>query len=422
MLIEFSVSNFRSIKEMQTLSFVATAMNEHEDTNVFQANEKTRLLKSVGVYGANGSGKSNLVKALMAMLNFIKYSFKDEEVGSKIMETFKLDEGSLNEDIFFQIVFFVDGKKYRYGFTYKNNKVNSEWLFGHVHKNEVELFTRQNREFDLNERSFKDSTKVNVRNLEKELIQNNLLLNLYAKFGGAISKSIKKYLEENYIISLGIQDRVFSDSSLEYLKNEDRKNDILKFINKADVGIRDIIIEEEPIENDLKQILKSINRKNENKSVFNVVKIKVSSIRQKNDSEQTIDFDFNDSESEGTKRLLNFSGVINDSIFNNKILFLDEFDARLHPIITRGIVKLFNSVENKTSQLCFITHDVNLLDKDLLRRDQIYFAEKNLKSETSLYSLSEIKAVRNDASYEKDYIKGKYGAIPFIKNLNSIFE
>ena len=422
MLVEFSVSNFRSIKEMQTLSFMATAMNEHEDTNVFQANEKTRLLKSVGVYVANGSGKSNLVKALMAMLNFIKYSFKDEEAGSKIMETFKLDEDSPNGDIFFQIVFFVDGKKYRYGFTYKNNQVNSEWLFGHIHKNEVKLFTRQNREFDLNESSFKDSTKVNVLNLEKELIDNNLLLNLYAKFGGAISKSIKKYLEENYIISLGVVDSRFARSSFEYLKNDERKNDILKFINKADAGIQNILIEEESIENDLKELLKNINKKDEDKSIVDIVRIKVSSVRQKNDSEQTIEFDFEDNESEGTKRLLNFSGVINDSIFNNKILFLDEFDARLHPIITRGIVKIFNSIENKTSQLCFITHDVNLLDKDLLRRDQIYFAEKNSKSETSLYSLAEIKAVRNDASYEKDYIKGKYGAIPFIKNLNSIFE
>jgi uncharacterized protein len=420
MLIEFSVSNFRSIKDMQTLSFVATAMNEHEDTHVFQANEKTRLLKSVGVYGANGSGKSNLVKALMAMLNFIKYSFKDEEVGGKVMETFLLDDESLDNDIFFQIMFILEGKRYRYGFTYRNNKVNSEWLFGHIRKNKGELFTRENREIDLNENSFEDATKLNVKNLEDEVIDNNLLLNLYAKFGGVISKSIKKYLEESYIISLGVLDNRFAKSSFQYLKDEEKKKGIIEFLNKADVGIKNILIAEKPIENNLKETLKNINENPDN--IIDIVKIEVSSVRQKNNSEQTIDFPFEKNESEGTKRLLNFSGVITDSIQAGKILFLDEFDARLHPIITREIIKLFNSKENKSAQLCFITHDTNLLDKDLLRRDQIYFTEKNLKSETSLYSLAEIKAVRNDASFEKDYIKGKYGAIPFVKNLNSIFE
>lgn len=420
MLIEFSVSNFRSIKDIQTLSFVATAMNEHEDTHVFQANEKTRLLKSVGVYGANGSGKSNVVKALMAMLNFIKYSFKDEEVGAKVMETFLLDDESLDNDIFFQIVFILEEKKYRYGFTYRNNKINSEWLFAHIRKNEVELFTRENREIGLNGNSFKDATKLNVKNLEEDVIDNNLLLNLYAKFGGVISKSIKKYLEESYIISLGVLDNKFAKSSFQYLKDEEKKKGIIEFLNKADVGIKNILIEEKPIENNLKETLKNINENPDN--IIDIVKIEVSSVRQKNNSEQTIDFPFEKNESEGTKRLLNFSGVITDSIQAGKILFLDEFDARLHPIITREIIKLFNSKENKSAQLCFITHDTNLLDKDLLRRDQIYFTEKNLKSETSLYSLAEIKAVRNDASFEKDYIKGKYGAIPFVKNLNSIFE
>ena len=422
MLIEFSVSNFRSIKEMQTLSFVATAMNEHEDTHVFQANEKTRLLKSVAVYGANGSGKSNLIKALMAMFNFIKYSFKDEEVGMKVMETFMLDDEYLDKDIFFQIIFILEGKKYRYGFTYRKNKINSEWLFGHIRRNEVELFTRDYQDINLNENSFKDSTKLNIRNLEKELIDNNLLLNLYATFGGVISKSIKRYFEYNYIISLGVADSRFARSSYEYLKDDKTKKDIIEFLNKADVGIENIIIEEEKVKNDLKEMLKNITQRNEKGDLIDIVEMKVSSFRQKNNSAESKKFDFEKNESEGTKKLLNFSGVITDSINNSKILFLDEFDARLHPIITREIIKLFNSRENKSAQLCFITHDTNLLDKDMLRRDQIYFTEKNLKSETSLYSLAEIKAVRNDASFEKDYIKGKYGAIPFVKNLNSIFE
>ena len=135
-----------------------------------------------------------------------------------------------------------------------------------------------------------------------------------------------------------------------------------------------------------------------------------------------VNFDFEEEASEGTKKMFNFTGVFVKLIKSGGTIIIDEFDARFHTSLTKAIIKLFNSEKNKAAQLCFVTHDTNLLDNDLLRRDQIYFAEKNQRGETSVYSLNEIKGVRNDSSLEKDYIKGKYGAIPFIKNLNSIFE
>jgi uncharacterized protein len=423
MIIEFSVANFRSIKEMQTLSFVATAINEHEQTHTFEASQKVHLLKSVGIYGANGSGKSNVIKAMMVMLNFIKYSFKDDTIGSKIMDPFRLDDDSIAEDVFFQIVFFISKKKYRYGFAYRNGFISSEWLFGTVNKNDISLFTRDRDKIELNESSFSDSSKVDIRNLEKEVTEGNLFLNLYAKFGGGISKFIKKYLEEQYIISLGIADNRFLSLSLHYLQDENSKIEVLNFVNDADIGIKSIIVEEQSNEDeDMKKLLLKLDKDlKSNSSEVKIVNIKVKSQREKQDGKGLIEFDFSENESEGTKKLLNYGGVILDSIRNSKILFIDEFDARLHPILTKHIIKLFNSNKNKSAQLCFVTHDTNLLDKELLRRDQIYFTEKNLRGETSLYSLNEIKGVRNDASFEKDYIKGKYGAIPFVSNTNSIF-
>jgi hypothetical protein len=135
---------------------------------------------------------------------------------------------------------------------------------------------------------------------------------------------------------------------------------------------------------------------------------------------ETLDFDKD--ASAGTKKMFNYAGVFVHLLKSGGIIIIDEFDTKFHTSLTKAIVKLFNSEKNKTAQLCFVTNDTNLLDNDLLRRDQIYFAEKNQRGETSIYSLNEIKGVRNDSSLEKDYIKGKYGAIPFIRNLYSIFE
>ena len=129
-------------------------------------------------------------------------------------------------------------------------------------------------------------------------------------------------------------------------------------------------------------------------------------------------------ESDGTLKFFNYSGAILDALEEGGTLIIDEFDARLHPLLTQKLVKMFNSpVSNKkNAQLIFVTHDTNLLDNSLLRRDQIYFTEKNKRSETVLYSLADFKGIRNDASYEKDYIKGKYGAIPFLGNFEKLFE
>ena len=131
-----------------------------------------------------------------------------------------------------------------------------------------------------------------------------------------------------------------------------------------------------------------------------------------------------DHESDGTQKIFNYSGVITTTLMSGMALFLDEFDARLHPMLTKKIVEMFNSpILNKNgAQLIFVTHDTNLLDNTLLRRDQIYFTEKNKMQETVLYSLADFKGVRNDASYEKDYISGKYGAIPFLGDFEKLFQ
>jgi hypothetical protein len=134
-------------------------------------------------------------------------------------------------------------------------------------------------------------------------------------------------------------------------------------------------------------------------------------------------FDLDDQESEGTQKVFALAGPLVDTLKNGKVLIIDEFDARIHPLISRAIVELFNSNESNSNnaQLIFMTHDTNLLSNRLFRRDQIWFTEKNRYGATDLYSLAEYK-IRNDASFESDYIKGRYGAIPYIGNLNHLLD
>ncbi len=438
MLIEFSVSNFRSIKDMQTLSFLATAMNEHEKTNVFQATDKVRLLKSTCIYGANGSGKSNLVKALWAMISFIKAPFEDRRKFDEHIQPFKLNTFTLNEGSFFQIVFIIDGKTYRYGFVYLKGKIMSEWLFGTANKNEVEYFTRDGKEFNINKERFKEGI-----GLESKTREDNLFLNVVFEFNGKIAGVVRNYLNIFFVIRGS--DRVIENELREYshqaLEDENTKKELFPFLQTADADIFNLKLNDEF---DLRRAIEAkfgvtINNNENITDKLDIIIDKsslngggIGSLNQVISQRKIFDengqevglvnFDFEEEASEGTKKIFNFTGVFVKLIKSGGTIIIDEFDARFHTSLTKAIVKLFNSEKNKAAQLCFVTHDTNLLDNDLLRRDQIYFAEKNQRGETSVYSLNEIKGVRNDSSLEKDYIKGKYGAIPFIKNLNSIFE
>ena len=398
MLVEFSVKNFKSIKDLQTVSFVAAPIaSKYKDLdkyNVFQATEKDVLLKTIGLYGANGSGKSNMVKALQAMTVFIKQSFNNDKLGSEIVMPFAFDKTMLQTPTLFQIVFFLRDKKYRYGFEIFGNEVVSEWLFGTAAKNEVAYFTREKNKIDINKTQFSEGLGA-----EKKTRSTSLFLNVADALNGHIAESVKTYLTDDIIVASN--DLPFRDLSINCLDDVDYKKDILKLLNYADLGITDISKVEIP--DNLPEAVK--------KGMGNGL---VAS-RENDNGLITLPFDVN--ESEGTKKFFNYSSIIIKALKTGKALILDEFDSKFHPLLSKKIIELFHaSTPVKPAQLLFVTHDTHLLDTHLMRRDQIYFVEKNRQGESSFYSLSDFKGIRNDASFEKDYIKGKYGAIPFLGN------
>jgi uncharacterized protein len=421
MIIEFSVKNYRSIKDMQTLSLVAAPIKskkpELDTNNVIKVSDKLSLLKSVAIYGANGSGKSNLVKGLFTMMVFIRDSFKDDQIGKRIIEPFELNEENPDQPTYFQLIFILDNVRYRYGFEVFQNEVKSEWLFGTPGKSETYYFTREGSSFKINEKQFAEG-----KGLEGRTSKFNLFLNIAKAFNGVISKSITDYFFLRIIISLGIDDSGFHDLSVKFIKDEEWKQKIISLLKIADFGIEDIIY--------TKLIANSFPNNPLEKNISNILEntVEILTSVHKISNENGLDnkvsfFEMNEHESHGTQKFFNYSGVITYALTNGSVMFLDEFDARLHPMLTKKIVEMFNSptINKNGAQLVFVTHDTNLLDNSLLRRDQIYFTEKNKLQETVLYSLADFKGVRNDASYEKDYISGKYGAIPFLGDFEKLF-
>ncbi|MHB9110759.1 MAG: AAA family ATPase [Armatimonadota bacterium] len=417
MLVEFTVKNYKSFKEETTLSLLATPLKSKrkslDQEAVFTADNGMRLLCAAAVYGANASGKSNLAAAMDFCSRFMSYSHIMGEDQLIDVHPFLLDPETRNDHSEFEVVQIVDGIQYRYGFAVTRLRVVKEWLYFIPAKRKTEeaLFIREGQEIKV-ESSFKEGLGVEQRTRE-----NVLFLTTVAQWNGEIAKKLTGEFSPFDVIS-GLQDRL--TFTRDFILNEfkDIKSLLLKFVRSFDTGIDDIIIDKESIKQKYPKKL-DISNPVENMDMVDLGK-SLKTVHRQND--ESIIFNLDNDESEGTKKILGLSISILPTLWNGDVLIVDEFDARLHPLLSREIVRLFMNPETnpKHAQLIFMTHDTNLLDRDILRRDQIWFVEKDHRRASHLYSLAEIK-VRNDASFEKDYIQGKYGAIPFIGDTRRVF-
>jgi AAA15 family ATPase/GTPase len=425
MFEEFSFGNFWSFKEMQTLNMTAARIKSNNpvlDTdNIIPVREGLNLLKSKAIYGANAGGKSNVIKALVAFIRIIRNSVKEDTI-LKLIDSFQLSTETIDQPTFFQLVFRIDNIRYRYGFEADKETIKSEWLFSTPQKREQPLFIRENdKVIEINQTHFEEGNKF-ITLLEDDnegeiFRSNSLFLSSLASFGfGKLSKKITKFISSiSVIVSLGYPDmyRVAGES----LDDAVKKNFILDWLKNADVGIEDlkaVEITNEDLSDNIEDRVKEDSKKG---------KVIISSRALYNEAlkpEGEANFSFSMQESQGTKKMFELSPFIHRSLKEGTPLVIDEFDTRFHPLLTKKIVELYNSSKNKTAQLIFTTHDTHLLSSELLRRDQIDFVEKDKYGASHLYTLVEIKGVRNTASFEKDYIQGKYGAIPFLGNFSNL--
>ncbi|GAB4496922.1 MAG: ATP-binding protein [Anaerolineales bacterium] len=425
MIIEFTVANYRSIHAPITLSLEATNQTENPQ-NIFEAG-KYRLLRSAAIYGANASGKSNVIRALMFMRNFVLKSAAKLEPGEATgVARFALHTRARQQPASFQLIFLLNGVRYRYGFELDEECVHSEWLYRTVAR-ETCLFLREGQTFDVRAGIKKESAQI-----EQKTRENALFLSTIAQFNGALAMEITQWFKQNLAGISGLQDEGYAGYTVgRFGDDETFRERVRELIRLADVGIQDLEVRESPfdsanIPDEVRDMLKSIAQKRGaeiSELVMNEVQT-LHPVYNANDEaveQTTLDMD---DESEGTQKFFHLLGPILDTLETGKILAVDELDARLHPLLTRAIVRMFNTPETNphNAQLIFATHDAGLLGECLLRRDQIWFTEKNRLGATELYSLAEFKDERAESAFDTRYLSGRYGGIPFLSRLNSYLE
>jgi AAA15 family ATPase/GTPase len=403
MLLEFTVGNFLSFKDKKTFTLEAGSISEHKDNVVKEG--KYKVLRSAVIYGANSSGKSNFIKALDFMTSTVTESSKLNSTDKLNAKPFLLNTETENEPSFFEILFTKSNKRYRYGFELDNDKIHSEWLYilDGKSKKETLYFIRNNDGIGVAD-IFEEAI-----GLESKTRNNGLFISVVDQFNSSVAKIVMWELKWIEILS-GI-DHKESISMTNVLYNEGgMKSKLVGLIKNLNLGFDSFVINDNAKE-EFKKRISTQHKKFDGKGRFI----------------SDIEFKLTEQESSGTNKLFDLVGYMLFALEFGIVLIIDELDSKLHPILTQEIIKLFNNPETnpKNAQLIFTTHDTNLLGANLFRRDQIWFTEKDDFESTDMYSLLEFKdedgnTIRKDRSFEKDYIRGRYGAIPYISNFQEI--
>ena len=423
MLFNFTIGNFRSFADRKTLSMEPASISDFSQ-NVVQKSQY-KFLSSAVIYGANASGKSNLLRGMGVMRRIVVESFDKRSVSEIPYDPFLLSTDNSNEPTFYEVIFFTENVKYRYGFEADKNTIKSEWLFETKSKTEKPLFLRVPDGIEVMPRF------IEGKDLEEKTRDNALFLNVVDQFNGRIASIIMKWFKKFNIISGLTHDNCRAVTFA--MLDSPKLNDILTdYFSQIDLGFDKIKIEKkefnsEELSADLpEEMFKQLITDLEGETMINLRTIhKVFDKNQVYVKE--VEFDTRRQESSGTNKIIDLSGPIFDTLKDGGILVIDELDAKLHPLLTLSIVRLFQNqdINKGGAQLVFATHDTNILSICNLRRDQIYFVEKDKFGASELYSLVEYNKegkIRKDRSFEKDYINGRYGAIPYFGNFNTLLE
>ena len=409
MLIRFSFKNFKSFKNENCLDMEATSLKEHE-YNVAKT-ENGEYLKVSAIYGANASGKTNVLQAFDYMKKRILVSDdskKNSPIDEENIYSFMINNAPIALEV---EILAKNNKIYKYGFEVLKDTIISEWLFEKRVNKFYAIFERENNNVSMKPNKISDLVNIDER---------TLFLNIYSKIdrNNEDFSNVYDWFVNSMYLDLGnpnferfINNRV----SLKILSDENYKKELLKFIKTFDSGIEGIRTTPDSIE-----AVKSNN---------GIIDIEVLH-RGENGELNALPFYL---ESNGTRKMFHLFDFFMDALKNGMVLFVDELDAKLHPLLTRYIINLFHNSQTNigNGQLIYSTHDTVNLNKETFRRDEIWFAEKDKDGISEIYALSDYileddknagKKVRNDATYNKDYLTGRYGAIPVLEEFNIIHE
>jgi hypothetical protein len=422
MLVELSVANYRCFRDRVTLSLEAEPRISERDKAVDERNiahtPDGDLLRVVGIYGANASGKSNLLRALSALRSMVLDSAREGQAGDRLpVDPFRLDADARRAPTELEVVLVEHGVQYRYGLAVTGAGVEREWLFSRTFgQDEQRCFERDRETYEVGSGWQRDES------LERKTRSEALHLSVAAAFNHAQARMLLAWFRRLRLIG-GLEAPGIAKHTARLLGDEVLGATIRSLMRRLDFGVEDL-----RVEGDLRLIdedgwAEAVRRK----AVAEGVPVgpafpRVVAVRG------GVEFDLYTDESAGTAKAFQLAGPIVEALAGGDLVVIDEFDARLHTLLAKQIVELFQDplTNPHDAQLVFASHDTNLLTRTLLRRDQLWFVEKSRKTHSSdLYSLAELrfedgKGVRNDARYEADYLQGRYGAIPFFGNLHAI--
>lgn len=397
MLVMFKFKNYGSFKDEVVFDMRAIKSYKEHPYNLIPEGDGNSLLKVVAIYGANASGKSNFVDAYLCFLSIVQGSFqrKNKENSKSVLSQhyfpFLFDEKSCESDTEFEAVYHIDGNEYRYGFIYNKNQIEYEWLYRKsiVTNRQSCILERSLNSFKLGA-SVKKACEKYISDIDSDVLALSFFSSLKLRTHAfkdtvyGISNILPIYLSCDNQADFMLK-RYFEDDF-----DETEKPRLLAFLNAIDVGIKDIEVEKN--KNNLMVYTYHTGKNNE------IYRFSL------------------DIESNGTRRAIAIYSFIRLAALGGRGLIIDEFNNQLHPLLQKYIIDLFYE-ESTNGQLIYTTHDTSLLDRQFMRRDQIWFTSKDQDGKSTLYSLAEFK-IRNDKSFEKDYLGGIYGGIPILKGFS----
>jgi len=421
MLVEFRVKNFRSLRDEQVLSLVATKDKTWADTHTLETGLKAvpHLLKSAAIYGANASGKSNLLKALRYMRSTVVTSATVSPDRTFAVQPFRLDTKSSNQPTEFEVTFILDKVRYQYGFSMTQQRVITEHLLVYKAAKPQRWFTR----------SFDETTDKDVyefgpglkgeRNVWKKATRSNtLFLSMAVQLNSEVLRPVYNWFAQSLVI-VNDPEQFSPEFLIQMLKQPDGRQQIRDLLRAADISIEDIELKTRKVsasELPFKLLPELLPLKVQaDKVEIRDTKVEeVQLIFSHITAEGSAKFGLMD-ESSGTRILLFLVGPMLDILRNGRTLVIDELDTSLHPLLVHELVRLFYRSETNPggAQLIFTTHDASLLDADLLRRDQVWLVEKDAQQASKLVALSEFSPRKNEA-LERGYLMGRYGGIPLL--------
>lgn len=419
MLVEFSVKNYRSIKERQTLSLVKAKGDELESSNSFlpDAPGSNALLTTAAIYGPNAAGKSNIIKALNAMELIVTGSASGSQEGDSIGVTpFLFDEQSSTEPSEFEAVFIVDSIRYQYGFSTTNLNIVEEWLYAYPKGRPQKWF---HRVYDSKNNTalfkFTDSLSGQKSVWQNATRNNALFLSTAVQLNSDQLKPVYNWFKNTLnITDIGGWGHSFTAS---LCSDSVTKIDVLEFFKSADLDIYDVNIttnkfDPESLPDEFPKVVREkLIKELQGKEIIEEVKTVHKTLENK-----LVSLDF-DEESDGTQKLFCFAGPWLDTLKKGKILVVDELHDSLHPKLVEYLVSLFHNKKTNPNdaQLIFTTHETSILNQEVFRRDQIWFCEKDKYQSTHLFPLTDFSPRKERENIEMGYLSGRYGALPLIK-------